>query len=175
MLKEKYLNDLSAEILICKPLAKSPKVEMSVPDAEMLIKYYTMSADDAELFYEHLLKNGGYRFKVFRKRMEAIYPFDMETKAVLMVATMVDTIGQSILLLHMILYWWSKNDYPKIITADHVCQKIFPGGIPSTSTMREVWQNTKVKTDKGMIANLVDLSKYSASMFEPVADKSNQA
>ena len=164
MLKESQLTESSAEELICEPLWGKRNTELSRATFQALVSIQLMSEDDFEAMYKELIKKGGWHIEALRKRVEALYPFNMTKREIVFIGLIAESIGSAIMIAHLCLYWWNNNDRPENITLEDLQEKIFPTRVPSDEDLKEVWYATKVQTNAGHEANLIDLGQYSKSM-----------
>lgn len=150
-LKLSQLNENSIEELICKPLHEA-RMQRQLDPEEMEVIMILLAAKDDKIdeLYQEIKKNSIIPEALERRQLGCFGNRLLDKKTILAIVILTDgVIGEAIQYLYYI-QWWSKENkvgLPWFDFETEFCQKIFPLGVFSQETLRQIWDDTKVTDD----------------------------
>lgn len=146
--QEETKNPEAVEQFFCKPFGMLKRYPMSDANAEMLMKLLLAKGHIKKL--TDIPDEGKpFIYQMLEKRIQHCFTFKVEDpRLILFLAMITETPGTAVMYLAFIQYW-CKQTGVQMLDLETFCERIFPMGFPSEDDLHKLWDEQKVKREKG--------------------------
>lgn len=155
----------SIEMLFCKPLSESGKIEKA-NENQMKIIFFAMTSSPSEIdgMYEDL-KNEYNILPILADRLKKL-GCNVDKSSQILIALSCHTPGEAVMYSCYLAYKMKEFGLDSL-TIEKICTDIFPMGFFTKETLKEHWDIQKVKTENGRGSdNLLDYPKAAVSIMK---------